>query len=83
MEIIQIKEMSSEDRSFYDAEWAVANIEHFGTYVIWSEQEFILKAVENDIILGLLEVSIQGGVAWVKDLIVEVSGVRVLERDWC
>jgi GNAT superfamily N-acetyltransferase len=73
MKITEIKKMDSQDKEFYSKEWQQSNIAHFGKSVDWTENDFILRAYEEGIVLGLLEVSIQGGITWIKDLIVGSS----------
>ena len=73
MKITSARRMSKRDKAFHDREWKKTNIEHYGRHTNWDEELIYLKATEKSKTIGILEFTIQAGVAWVKDLIVANS----------
>lgn len=71
MVIIKIsKATGKEIKEFNKKEWHKADIEHYGEPVRWLEKNIILKATEKGKIVGTVKAKYDGGVIYVRNLIV-------------
>jgi len=72
--MIDIQEMSAtspELEEFQKKEWEPADIEHFGRIIDWKKETKVLKALDNNKLVGVLELTIQSGVMHIDSLIVK------------
>jgi len=68
--VIKKEKEQSDIKKFMDGEWKKWDLEHYGEPVNFITEKFSLKAVENEVIVGALIFKIDGGVAFVDELIV-------------
>jgi len=78
MDVIVLKEEKkhSEIKKFMDTEWKKRDFEHYGGPVNFITEKFSLKAVEGETIIGALIFKIDGGVAFIDELIVSFDRQR-------
>ncbi|MBI2611515.1 GNAT family N-acetyltransferase [Candidatus Gottesmanbacteria bacterium] len=69
--IQEINQTTKEIEEFQKKEWALADLEEFGTKIDWTKQRKILKATENGTMVGFLELSLMAGVVRIESLIVK------------
>ena len=55
--------------AFARREWKFADKEYFGKEVNWEKKKVVLKAIENNEIVGILELMIQAGVMHIEVII--------------
>lgn len=68
---IKILDNLSDDAiNFVKNEWTKADAVHFGRKIQWNKEKKILQAYEKDIIVGVLELTIQAGVMYIDEVIV-------------
>lgn len=69
---IQIADTISEDAvDFVKNEWKNAGIVHFGRIVNWKKEKKTLQAIEENEIVGVLELTMQAGVMYIDELIIK------------
>ncbi|HVT01490.1 MAG TPA: GNAT family N-acetyltransferase [Patescibacteria group bacterium] len=69
---IKILDNLSDDAiSFVKDEWTKADVVHFGRKIQWSKEKKVFQAYENDIIVGVLELTIQAGVMYIDEVIIK------------
>ncbi len=69
---IQVLDSLSQDAiTFVKEEWTQADVAHFGHVVDWKKEKMALEAKEDDVLLGVLELTIQAGVMYIDELIVK------------
>ncbi|MFA4998534.1 MAG: GNAT family N-acetyltransferase [Candidatus Paceibacterota bacterium] len=74
MNMINIsKATEKEIRKFNKKAWHKADIEHYGSGVRWVGKSFVFKAKENGKIMGSIKAKYEGGVIYVKNIIVDES----------
>lgn len=68
---IQIVDTISPDAiKFVKEEWTKADIPHFGHVVNWKKEKKVLQAMDENKIVGILELIMQAGVMYIDELIV-------------
>lgn len=70
MQLQVVKNRSSAIKAFSDREWAIADTEHFGKPSRWQEENYYLKALDKNNLVGLLHYSIKAGVVEIITIIV-------------
>lgn len=82
LQIIQEAQFSSEIKEFYAEEWPSANLEIFGftDQSRWKMEEYILTAKDKNLIIGVAQFRIIGGVGYLSTLLVkkEARGTRMV-----
>lgn len=68
IKILRRKNKSLKD--FWKKEWFNADLEHWGRHTKWEEKTYFIEALEEEKLVGFLEMSIQAGVVKVRDLII-------------
>ncbi|HSW97401.1 MAG TPA: GNAT family N-acetyltransferase [Candidatus Saccharimonadales bacterium] len=69
---IQIVEtVSPEIEIFQRKEWELADLKHFGRIVSWGKESKILKAIQDNNLIGVLDLTIESGVMHIDGLIVK------------
>jgi ribosomal protein S18 acetylase RimI-like enzyme len=63
--------VSSEIEVFQKEAWQSADMEYFGRMVDWKKEKQILQAIENEVLVGVLELIIQAGVMHIESVIVK------------
>jgi ribosomal protein S18 acetylase RimI-like enzyme len=73
MDIVVIKKEKDESalKKFMDIEWKKWDLEHYGEPVNFITEEFSLKAIEGEEIVGALIFKVDGEVAFIDELIVK------------
>lgn len=72
LEIHELKSPSSEYKEFADKEWKNADIEHFGLGVEFAPKDYKFYAKNKEgIVVGILEMNIQGDLANITTLLVD------------
>jgi|SRR6185369_13604896 len=77
--MIEIKEIEKIDQAieeFQKAEWIPADLTHFGRKIDWKKENKVFTAIEDGMLVGVLEFSIQGGVMHIESLIVKHDEYR-------
>jgi len=80
------KATEKEIKEFNRKEWRKADIEHYGRGIRWIGKPFIFKAKENGKIVGSVKAKYEGGVIYVKNIIVDEDrrgrgiGRKLMER---
>lgn len=76
MKINVLKKKSKTMRAFDKAEWRLHDHEHFGKDVVWDTNLYYLKAHLKKEILGTMELEIEGGVGYIKTLLVSHTRMK-------
>lgn len=71
IDIQEINAISPELIEFQEKEWKPADIEHFGRIIDWKKETKVLKALDNNELVGILELTMQSGVMHIDSLIVK------------
>ena len=71
IDIQEVDKISPELESFQRAEWELADLEHFGKIVDWKKETKVLKAVDSNELLGILELTMQSGVMHIDSLVIK------------
>lgn len=69
--IQEIDQRTKEIEEFQKKEWAMADMEEFGTKIDWTKITKVLQATEHGSIVGILELSLMAGVVTIDSLIVK------------
>jgi len=76
MKVKVLKRKGKALKEFRKREWEHVDLEHWGRPTKWEEKTYFIKALEEDKIVGFLEMTIQAGVAKVRDLIIAQDARR-------
>lgn len=68
--IKQVIKRSAKIKSFEENEWYLADLEHYGKARPFSKKPYKFTAVENDTVLGVLDLIIEGNVAYIENLVI-------------
>lgn len=70
VKIVVLKTKSKPFQNFNDKEWVIADREHYGRNIDWSEKKLLLKAEDNGEIVGTLSGKVEAGVGCIYAIIV-------------
>lgn len=68
--------ISPEIENFQKAQWALADLKHFGRVVSWQRKSKVLKAMQNNELIGVLDLNFQSGVMHIDGLIIKEDKQR-------
>lgn len=71
LSIISVDTFPQDAIDFVKKEWTIADTSHFGKEIQWNKEKQALLAKDNDAIVGVLELTMQAGVMYIDELIVE------------
>lgn len=73
-------------KSFLEREWELEDVRHYGQETVWQEAHFMFKAVDKEVIVGVIKGELRCGVVYIDDLIVHHQcrgkgiGKRLLDK---
>lgn len=71
LSIINVDTLPQDAIDFVKKEWPIADTIHFGRQIQWSKEKQALLAKDNEKIVGVLELTMQAGVMYIDELIVD------------
>jgi ribosomal protein S18 acetylase RimI-like enzyme len=62
-----------ETKDFSKEQWKIADQEHYREAVDWKQRKIILKATENEKLVGVIKLKLEGGICDVESIIVRAD----------